>query len=90
MKKRSQTGIAHLGLLLLLLVIVIVALIGYKVWNNHRNTSASTQGTASIQSTGQAINSTADLNQAETQLNATNIDNDLNPNSFNQDTQSLL
>ena len=89
MKKRTQQGIAHLGLLLLVLVVAAIALIGYKVWNNRNNTS--TPVTAStVQSTGQAIKSTADLNQAENSLNSQNIDGDLNPDSLNQDVQSLL
>jgi predicted negative regulator of RcsB-dependent stress response len=89
MKKRAQNGIAHLGLLLLLLVIVVIAFVGYKVWNN-RSTTDSSAGTASTQQPGQAINTEADLNQAESNLNSQNIDNALNPDAFDQDTQSLL
>lgn len=89
MKKRAQNGIAHLGILLLVLVIAAIAFIGYKVWSN-RSTADSSAGTASSQQPGQAINTEADLNQAESNLNNQNIDNALNPDSFDQDTQSLL
>jgi predicted negative regulator of RcsB-dependent stress response len=87
MKKFTQKGFGHFGLLLLVLVIVVVGLIGYKVWNN----SKSQPTVASISSrNGQAINSTADLNRTESSLNGANIDGDLDPGSLNQDVQSLL
>ena len=90
MKKQTQKGIAHLGILLLLLVIVAIVLAGYKVWHSQHKTSSPATGTASAAQTGQPINSDSDLNQAESSLNGQNIDSNLNPDSFNQDVQSLL
>jgi Tfp pilus assembly protein PilX len=88
MKQRLQQGFAHLGLLLLLIVVVVIALIGYKVWNNHSSTPANTAATTASQT--QPIRTTADLDKAEATLNNTNLDNDLNPDSLNQDVSSLL
>jgi cytochrome b561 len=87
MKKQSQTGIAHLGLLLLLAVVVVIALIGYKVANNSK--TASTPSTT-VTSQAQTIKSKADLTSAETTLNQSNLDSDLNPASLDSDVNSLL
>jgi Tfp pilus assembly protein PilX len=85
MKKQSQKGFAHPGLLLLLLVVAIIALVGYKV-ANHQSTTPST---AVAQNVGE-IKTTADLEKAKTTLNSVNIDSDLNPSSLNKDVNSLL
>ncbi|HET6863945.1 MAG TPA: hypothetical protein VFH37_01985 [Candidatus Saccharimonadales bacterium] len=92
MKKRLQNGFAHPGLILMLLVVVAIALIGYKVVQNHNNTAlSSTSPNSSLATqTPQAIKSTADLNTAENSLNSQNIDGDLNPGQYNQDVSNLL
>jgi uncharacterized protein (UPF0333 family) len=90
MKKTSQNGIAHLGLLLLVLIVVVIGFVGYKVVQNRENTT--TASTASSAATPQAIptiSSKADLNTAETTLNSQNVDGDLNPDSYNSDVSSL-
>ena len=90
MKKRSN-GFAHLGILLLLVALVAIALVGYKVAKNSSDNSKLSNSTASVTTQPvQTIKSTADLNSAETTLNSQNIDGDLNPDSLNQDVQSLL
>lgn len=92
MKKATQKGFAHLGLIVLLLVIIVVALIGYKVAKNHKTTPVvanTTIPTTTVQGLP-VVKSTADLNTIESTLNSQNIDSSLNPDSFNQDTQSLL
>lgn len=88
MKSRNQTGIAHLGLLLLLVVVAAIAAIGYKV--AMRNSSGSTNSTSSPTVQVQTIKTKADLNSVETTLNNQNVDGDLNPDSLNQDVNSLL
>jgi Tfp pilus assembly protein PilX len=85
MKKQSQNGIAHLGLLLLMLVVVVIALIGYKVAKDQK-TVTSSNPTAQVQ----AIKSKADLGSAETTLNQASLDKDLNPASLDNDVNSLL
>lgn len=86
MRKGSQRGFAHPALLLLAAVIAVIALAGYKVAGNH---SALSNTPAPVQ-TAQTIKTKADLNSAESALNNENIDGDLNPDSLNQDVQSLL
>jgi cytochrome b561 len=92
MKKTSQKGFAHLGLFVLLLVVIVVALIGYKVAKGNKTTPAvvnTTIPTTAVQGLP-VVKSTADLNTIESTLNNQNIDGNLNPGSFDQDTQSLL
>jgi uncharacterized protein YpuA (DUF1002 family) len=86
MKKVSQTGFGHLGLLLLLLVAAVVAFAGYKVYNNN---PADTAINSSVSQSAQSIKSKADLSKVENQLNSQNIDGDLNPSSFDSDISSL-
>jgi uncharacterized protein (UPF0333 family) len=90
MKKYSQKGFAHLGILLLAVVVVAVALIGYKVAKNHQNTIASTSTATSAAQTIPTIKTTADLNKVQSTLNNENVDGDLSPSSLNQDVNSLL
>lgn len=90
MKKTSQTGIAHLGLLLLILVVAVIGFVGYKLEQNRNNTpTASTTNVAQTPQTIPTITSKADLNTAETTLKSQNVDGDLNPDSFNSDVSSL-
>jgi predicted negative regulator of RcsB-dependent stress response len=88
MKKHYQNGFGHLGLLLIVVIVALIGLIGYKVWHSSSNTVQPPASTTS--QNGQAINTTADLNNAESSLNNANIDGDLNPDSLNQDVQTLL
>jgi uncharacterized protein (UPF0333 family) len=91
MKKFSQKGFAHLALLLLLTVIVIVALAGYKIAKDNSQKKQLDNGTAAVTpaQTIPTIENTADLNTAEATLNNQNVDGDLNPDSLNQDVESL-
>ncbi len=91
MKKTSQSGIAHLGLLLLILVVAVIAFVGYKL-EQSRQTNSPTASTTNVAQAAQnipTITSKADLNTAESTLNSQNIDGDLNPSSFDQDVSSL-
>jgi uncharacterized protein (UPF0333 family) len=89
MKKTSQKGFAHLALVLLLVVVAVVAFAGYKVVKSHStDTAASTIKSSSAQAIPEVKN-TADLNTVESNLNNQNIDGNLNPSSFDQDTQSM-
>jgi hypothetical protein len=91
MKKTSQKGIAHLSLLLLLVVIAVVAFAGYKVAKNHDQIKPSVSTTApAASSPTQTIESQGDLNNAESTLDNTNLDSNLNPNDYDQDINSLL
>ncbi len=89
MKKLSQKGFAHTGLILFLLVLVLIAIIGYKVATNKSSSENSNSPTATTQQI-KTINSKADLNDVEATLNSQNVDGDLNPDQLNQDVSSLL
>lgn len=89
MKKISQQGIAHLGLMLLLVVAAVVAFAGYKVYKNQNPAKTVSNSASSVSQSAQSIKSTADLNGVETQLNSQNIDGDLNPAGFDSDVSSL-
>jgi Tfp pilus assembly protein PilV len=90
--KRNQSGIAHLGVLLLLLVVAVVAFAGYKVVQSRQNKTASNQTSTAVttQNLNTPIKSTSDLNTAESTLNSQPVDNDLNPNQWDSDVNSLL
>jgi uncharacterized protein (UPF0333 family) len=90
MKKTSQTGFAHLGSLLLVLVLVVIAFAGYKVAQNHNSKVKNSTSTAANTEQVQTIKSASDLDKAQTTLDNTNVDGDLNPDSMDQDVQSLL
>jgi len=90
MKKFTQKGFAHLGIALLLLVVIVIALVGYKVAQNRNNVATSSVPKTAATSVIPVVKSKADLNTVENALNSQNIDGTLNPDSFNQDTQSLL
>jgi len=89
--KRTQSGFAHLALILLLLVVVVVAFAGYNVVKNNQSTNVdegtNATGTAS---TIKVINNKADLNSAVQTLDAQSVDNDLNPDELNSDIENLL
>jgi len=89
--KKTQTGFAHLALLLLLVVVVAATYAGYKVVKDHQKTASANQtSTALTQSATGAINSQADLNNALNTVNGQNVDGDLNPSSLDSDVNSLL
>lgn len=87
---KSQQGFGHLGILLLLLVVAVVALAGYKVANSRQEEVASSGAQSASAQVVQPIKNSADLDKVESTLNNVNIDGDLNPDSLNQDVQSLL
>lgn len=91
MRKLSQKGIAHIGLLLLILVIAVIVFVGYRLAQNNKKSEPSVSTGTVAQDTTQVplINTKADLNRAETVLNNENIDGDLNPDNYNQDVSGL-
>jgi uncharacterized protein (UPF0333 family) len=90
MKKTSQHGIAHLGLVLLLLVAAVIAFAGYKVAKNNSDDKVNTTASSAAGTSAQVIRTKADLDNAAATLNNTNIDSDVNPDSLNSDVNSLL
>jgi hypothetical protein len=91
MKKKLQTGFAHQGLLLLVIVIGIITAIGYKVasdQNNKANNSVTASSTAVPE--GPVIKTSSDLDKATQALNNEDVDSNLNPDSLDQDVNSLL
>lgn len=89
--KRTQKGFAHLALLLLLVVVVAAAYVGYKVVKSHQQAATSSQTSTGVTKPVSAtIKSTTDLDKASATLNSQDIDSQLNPDSLNNDVQSLL
>ncbi|HSW78608.1 MAG TPA: hypothetical protein VLF88_01130 [Candidatus Babeliales bacterium] len=91
MKNRLQSGFAHQGILLLVIVVAIITAIGYKVasdQNNKANNSVTAGSTAVPE--GPVIKTTADLDKATQALNSEDVDGNLNPDSLDQDVQSML
>jgi uncharacterized protein (UPF0333 family) len=89
MKTKLQYGFAHLGLLLLVVVAAVIAVAGYKVANS--NKTADTPSTATT--AGQEVievKTASDLDKVKASLQNANLDSDLNPDSLNQDVNSLL
>jgi len=89
MKKTSQRGFGHLGLLLLLVIAAVVVFAGYKVYKNQNTDKSVSDTTSTVSQSAQSIKSSADLNSAETELSNQNIDGDLNPSNFDSDVSSL-
>lgn len=96
MKKITQKGFAHSGLLIVILVLAIVAAIGYKVASQTNKAVSNTEASAnnalvpSVANAVPPIKNTTDLNKALQTLNSQKIDSDLNPSSYNKDVSSLL
>lgn len=92
MKSKSESGIAHVVLLLLILgVIAVIVVIGLRVVEKQNVGESSSLPVASTTTTASsAIKSTSDLNAAKSSLSKTNVDKDVNPDSFNDDIDSVL
>jgi uncharacterized protein (UPF0333 family) len=93
MKSKSESGLAHIVLLILILLVIgVVFFVGMRVVED-QNTGETT-GSASVASTTATVPGTiknvSDLNAAQASLNQTNVDSDLNPDSLNADLNSVL
>jgi hypothetical protein len=89
--KFDQRGVGFFATFVLLAVLVAVGLIGYKVVSNTnaKNDVAITGGT-SKSAVPKTIHSSADLQQASSALDATNIDSSVNPDQLDADLNALL
>jgi hypothetical protein len=90
MKQTIQKGFAHLGLLLLMLIVAIIGFVGYKVASNRSNDNINSVSKSTAAEAIPQIKDKADLDTVEATLNNQNIDGNLNPDSLDQDIQSLL
>jgi hypothetical protein len=89
MRSKSESGIAHVAMLILvLLVVAAIAVVGLRVMQN-QNTGEET-GAAPVASKSDSINNASDLETAKATLNNTNVDNDVNPDSLDSDVSDLL
>jgi hypothetical protein len=89
MRSKSESGIAHVAVLILvLLVVAAIAVVGLRVMQN-QNTGEET-GSAPVASKSSGINSVADLDAAKATISNANVDSDLNPDSLNADLDSVL
>jgi hypothetical protein len=90
MKPKSESGVAHVAVLILvLLVIAAITVVGLRVVQN-QNTGEDTSSAPVASKTSDNINSVADLDAAKASLNNASVDSDLNPSSLNADIDSLL
>ena len=90
-KSSNQTGFTVLELLIVLVILSVIGLVGLKVVNSNATLSSTTSGVAT-QTTKipTKITSTADLQQASTALDQTQIDSQLDPTSLDTSIKSLL
>jgi hypothetical protein len=90
MKSNSESGVAHVLLLVLVLaVLAAIAVVGLRVMQS-QNTGEDTGSAPVASKTSDDINSTSDLNAAKATLNKTDVDSDLNPDSLDADLSSVL
>ena len=92
MKSKSESGVAHIILLVLVLVVVsAVILAGVRVMQNQNTGETSSAPMASSnKAVPDTISSNSDLESAKASLNQTSIDSDLNPSSLDSDIDGLL
>jgi predicted negative regulator of RcsB-dependent stress response len=94
MTRKSQSGIAHLYLLLFFLVVAVIGVVGWRVMQKQNDqtgdfVSSNTSSVPAKVAAPDSINNSADLNKTAAALNQTNIDRDVNPDSLNADLNSL-
>jgi flagellar basal body-associated protein FliL len=94
MKNKSESGIAHLILVLVIVAVVaVVGIVGLRVVQKQNakvvQPATSTQPVAK-DTVPATITSAADLNSAQASLNQDNLDSDLNSSSLDSDVNSLL
>lgn len=87
--KSSQSGIAHLALLLLLVILVVAGFVGYRVLNEQTKVADSPDQATPV-TAPDSINNSSDLDQASQAANQAPLDNDLDPSQFDPDVESLL
>ena len=92
MKQHSQQGAGHLAILLLLVAAAIIGFTGYEVIKTNKAVAPpSTASYTPVSSASvPAINNASGLSAAENSLNNTNLDQGLDPNSYNSDVTSTL
>ena len=87
----NQRGSSHVVLVLAVVVIAAVGIIGYRVTQNQDPAAVSTSTTpATTSEDSGAINSKADLKDAEASLDNTAIDSSVNPDQLDDDINALL
>ena len=89
--QKPEAGVGHLLVLLAVVVIAAVAVVGYRVINSQNDTLGNTGPTAPKADLAPAdIKSSSDLKAAESALNQSNVDKDLDPAQLDSDINSLL
>lgn len=85
----NQRGSSHIVAVLGVLVIALVAFAGYRVLNTVEPEASSDTAVVSENKIPSKIDSDADVKKAENALNSTAIDSDINPDTLNDDINSL-
>lgn len=89
--QKPEAGVGHLLMLLAVVVIAAVAVVGYRVINSQNDTLGNTGTTAPRADSAPAdIKNSSDLKAAESALNQSNVDKDLDPAQLDSDINSLL
>jgi uncharacterized protein HemX len=94
MTRKSQSGMAHLYLLLFFLVVAIIGVVGWRVMQKQNDqtgdfVSSNTSSAPAKATAPGSINNSGDLSKTAAALNQTNVDNDVNPDSLNADLNNL-
>lgn len=87
--KLNQRGSSHIVLLLAVVVVAVVAFAGYRVMNANNPSEPSDTASASA-SVPAKLTSKADVLKADKALDQTAIDSSVNPDTLNNDLNSLL
>lgn len=87
--KKSETGAAHLALIIVVILVVVIGFVGYRVVKNN-NKSLSNTPVAVNNNAPTQIKTQADVKQAAKALDATSIDSSLDPSQLDKDLNSLL
>jgi len=86
--RSNQHGIGHVAALLVLVLVAAVAFAGWRVMNADKSSDTTTQ-TAS-NTAPSTLKTKADVTKAANELDATSVDNTVNPDSLDSDINSLL
>lgn len=88
--RNNQNGVGHIVGIVLLLVVVAVAAIGYRVAQNSDANKVDSSAQPAAVVVPSKIQSTADVKKADRALDNSGIDGSVDPNSLNNDLNSLL
>lgn len=91
---KSQHGFSAVAVLLILVIVGLVGVIGWRVFDTQQSLKPSSSATVKQQaaqgSDSAALNSKADVEDVQKQLDSVNVDSDLDATALDSDLDSLL